>query len=148
MPRERENSLTTIAWHHRRPSRCEHPGYFLCYLSFSDFGSVFYRIYDLEGVFKQDFVSSFIKWKGGELQMATNSLTLLPSKDGIYAPCPLIWVGSGTDHQNIAEVMLCQFPCSGLKRLTASASFLRILLLREATCHAVRGPELTKVGGR
>lgn len=112
------------------------------------FGSVFYRIYDPEGVLKQDFVSSFIKWKGGELQMATNSLTLLPSNGGIYAPCPLIWVGSGTDHQNIAEVMLCQFPCTGLKRLTASASFLRILLLREATCHAGRGPELTKVGGR
>lgn len=72
----------------------------------------------------------------------------LVHRGSIYAPCPLIWVGSGTDHQNIAEVMLCQFPCTGLKRLTASASFLRILLLREATCHAGRGPELTKVGGR
>ena len=42
--------------------------------------------------------------------------------------------------------MLCQLLCTGLKRLTASVSFLRILL-KEATCHAVREPELTTLRG-
>ena len=82
--------------------------------------------------------------------MATNSLTLFLSKGGIYvsATCPLTWVGSVTDQWNIAEGMLCQFPCMGLKRLAASTSCLRILTLREATCHAVREPELTKWRGQ
>ena len=43
--------------------------------------------------------------------------------------------------------MLCQLLCTGLKRLTASVSFLRILLLKEATHHAVREPELTTLRG-
>lgn len=69
-------------------------------------------------------------------------MTLLLAKGRIYAPYPLIWVGSGTDQQNRAEVMLCQFPSTGCKRWTASASCLRLALLREATHRAVREPEL------
>lgn len=37
------------------PSHGDHPGYFLCYSSFSDFGSVLYRIYDLGGIFNVKF---------------------------------------------------------------------------------------------
>ena len=102
----------------------------------------------LEEFLMWNFVFSFRKWNGGELHTTSASLTLLLAKGRIYGPYPLIWVGSGTDQQNRAEVMLCQFPSTGCKRWTASASCLRLALLREATHRAVREPELMALRGR
>lgn len=139
---ERAVQTTFAAWYHRTPSHCEPPGCFLCSSTFSDFCPVPYSICNLGGIFNLSLCFLIYKMEVWCITDSHKFFHAIPITG--WDLCLSLDCSSGgalwlPDRRTIAEVMLCAFIHTGLKRLAASASCLRIPTLRGAARHAVGG---------